>query len=479
MIKEMIYLLRYPVRLLNNYNIFKVPIFNLKRFLLDYHSVTNTITQLQSFLAITPAISTVFIFILVLLFVASFLLSGAQVAYFSLTIKDINILKTRTQPSYRRIVNLLETPKNLYTVIIIANTIVNIAIIFMSNMLLDEWVKLLLLPDSIIILIKIIIITLAIVIFGEILPKVWASHHKIWFASTSSMVVELTSLLLNKISRQVVRFNNGIESIFSSGKKNEEKDVQANIDMLDEEDASKEEKQILKGILRFGNTTVKQVMKTRLDIVGIDITFNFDQLLSKVATLTYSRLPVYNGNLDEMVGILHTKDLLPHLKEVSHFDWQSLLRPVYYIHEQKLIEDLLQDFRNKRIHMAVVVDEFGGTAGIITLEDVIEEIVGEIQDEFDEEDSRNYKVDNNTFIFEGKIMINDACKIMQIPETTFDDLRGDSDSLGGLVLEIAGDFPKENSELHGAGFIFKPLQIVKNRIIKIQVTAPGNINDEN
>lgn len=442
---------------------------------MDYHSVIEAITQLQTLLAVSAAASTVFIFSLAILFFVSFLLSGAQVAYFSLTLKDINILKTKTQLSYRRIVNLLESPKNLFTVIVIANTIVNIAIILIANMLLDQWVEQLDLQTGAGIAIKILIITLAIVIFAEILPKVWASHRTIWFASTSSMVVELASLLFSRIARMVVGFSNGIGSLFASPTK--EKSARIDIDLLDEEDASTEEKQILRGILRFGNTTVKQTMRARLDVVAIEVTVKFDEVLEKVKTLIYSRIPVYNGNLDEIVGILHTKDLLPHLKESSDFDWQSLLRPVYYVHEQKLIEELLQEFKTKRIHMAVVVDEFGGTSGIITLEDVIEEIIGDIRDEFDDDEASSYQVNGNTFIFEGKVMIDDASKIMGMRDGTFDELRGDSDSLAGLVLEIAGEFPGEGTELEAGGFIFKPLQIEKNRILKIQITVPDK--DEN
>lgn len=444
---------------------------------MDYHPSAEIFFGIHSLLVISVAESTVFIFALAILFVISFLLSGAQVAYFSLTLKDINILKIRTQPSYRRIVNLLESPKNLFTVILIANVLVDIAIILFANMLLDEWVTQLQLPEMLVIPIKIAIITLAIVMFTEILPKIWASYHKIWFASTSSVVVEFTSLLLNKISKGVVYFDNWLETLFAGHKQTDERDQHAEIDLLDEDDASTEQKNILKGILQFGNTIVKQTMRTRLDIVGIEVTCTYDQVLKKVSEMIYSRIPVYNGNLDEILGILHTKDLLPHLKEPADFDWQSLLRPVYYVHEQKLIEDLLQDFKNRRIHMAIVVDEFGGTSGVITLEDVMEEIVGDIQDEFDIEENQNYKVDSGTYMFEGRTMIDDACKIMKIPLSTFDGLRGDSDSMAGLLLEIAGEFPPENSELQGAGFIFTPLQISKNRILKIKVKVPDTVKN--
>lgn len=445
---------------------------------MDYHPAIEILIQPATLLAITPAVSTVFIFTLVLLFFVSFLLSGAQVAYFSLTVKDINNLKTRSQPSYRRIVDLLESPKSLYTSIVIANTIVNIAIILIGNMLLDEWVLQYNLPLVMDILIKVVIITIAIVLFAEILPRIWASHHKIWFASTSSMVVEYSTLLFGKISKRVVYISSKIESLFAGKPKTDDRDAQVGMSLLDEEDTSKEEKKILSGILQFGNTTVKQAMRTRLDIVGIEITQTFDQVLQKIKDGIYSRMPVYNGNLDEIMGILHTKDILPHLKEPADFDWQSLLRPAYYVHEHKLIEELLQDFRSKRIHLAVVVDEFGGTAGIITLEDVIEEIVGEIHDEFDVEENKNFQIDDHTFIFEGKTMIDEACKIMKIPLATFDKIRGDSDSVAGLVLEIAGDFPEENVELTFEGFSFNPLQINKNRILKIHVKTPGSVQDE-
>ena len=241
------------------------------------------------------------------------------------------------------------------------------------------------------------------------------------------------------------------------------------IDLLPEHEATVEEKQILKGIRKFGDTTVKQIMHTRLDVSGINYTSSLTDAIRKVEELHYSRLPVYKNNLDEVVGILHTKDLLPHLNESADFNWHELMRRPYFIHEQKLIEDLLQEFRSKRIHFAVVVDEFGGTSGIVTLEDIMEEIIGDIKDEFDDEESANKKIDDHTFIFEGKTMINDVCKAMNLPADIFEATRGDSDSLAGLVLEIAGEFPQINEEISSGNFIFIPLEIEKNRIDTIKV----------
>ena len=210
-------------------------------------------------------------------------------------------------------------------------------------------------------------------------------------------------------------------------------------------------------------------MRTRLDVNGIDITLPFNKVITTVEEMHYSRLPVYKNNLDEILGILHTKDLLQHINNSEDFDWRLLMRPVFYVHEQKLIEDLLQDFRNKRMHFAVVVDEFGGTSGIVTLEDIMEEIIGDIQDEFDDEQSVNKKIDDYTYIFEGKTMINDVCKAIGIPIDTFDKVRGDSDSLAGLVLEIAGEFPQVNEDVVSYDFVFTPLEITKNRIEKVKL----------
>ncbi len=438
---------------------------------MDYHSVIENNHHLLTLLTITPAATTILIFVLLVLFLLSFLLAGSEVAFFSLTLKDINMLKTRQQPSYRRIVTLLETPKTLLASMLIANCFVNIGIILISNSLMNEWVGTLGLNLMVEFLLKVIVVTAMLVMFGEVLPKVWATHHKIWFASTSSMIIDIFNSLFFKISRQLVNLSDKIESTFQSGSSSlDDTQLDDAIDLLPEHEATSEEKQILKGIRKFGNTTVKQTMRTRLDVSGIEVKTSFTDLIFKLREMSYSRVPVYKNNLDEIIGILHTKDLLPHINKDEIFDWHTLMRPVFYVHEQKLIEDLLQDFRNKRIHMAVVVDEFGGTSGIITLEDIMEEIVGDIQDEFDDEQSINKKIDEFNYIFEGKTMIQDVCRALNIPNHTFDLLRGESDSLGGLVLEIAGEFPKVNEEFVTQNYIFTPLEINKNRIEKVKVT---------
>ena len=384
------------------------------------------------------------------------------------------MLKTRQHPSYKRIVTLLENPKTLLASMLIANSLVNIGIILIANTLMNNWIDSLHLQFILEFIIKVVVVTTVLVMFCEVLPKVWATHHKIWFAATSSLIIEIFNSILYRISIRLVKLSDSIEKRFhpgSSGMNDTQLDYA--IDLLPDHEATSEEKQILKGIRKFGNTTVKQTMRTRLDVSGIEFNTSFPDLKNKVAELHYSRLPVYKNNLDEIAGILHTKDLLPHLDE-EIYDWHPLMRPVFYVHEQKLIEDLLQDFRNKHIHFAVVVDEFGGTSGIVTLEDVMEEIIGDIQDEFDDEQSVNKKLDDFNYIFEGKTMINDVCKALHIPVDTFDKLRGDSDSLAGLVLEIAGEFPQINENIVAGDFTFIPLEINKNRIEKVKLTLKKN-----
>lgn len=399
------------------------------------------------------------------------MLAGSEVAFFSLTFKDIKVLKTKRQPAYRRIVNLLEQPKTLLAAMLITNSFVNIGIILISNILIEDFITGFHFSFWAVFLIKVGAVAFCLLLFGEVLPKVWATHHKIWFAATASLIVEIFNSLFYRFSKRMVKFSDKIEKKFSSDNSGgmDRSDLDYAIDLLPEHEATNEEKQILKGIRKFGDTTVKQIMRTRLDVSGIDFNYSFTDTIKKIEELHYSRIPVYRNSLDEVVGILHTKDVLPHLDDPGDYDWHTLMRQPYFVHEQKLIEDLLQEFRNRRMHFAVVVDEFGGTSGIVTLEDVMEEIIGDIKDEFDDEESSNKKIDDYNYIFEGKTMINDVCKAMNLPVDTFDTTRGDSDSLAGLVLEIAGEFPQVNEEVVAGDFTFIPLEIKKNRIDKVKV----------
>jgi CBS domain containing-hemolysin-like protein len=242
------------------------------------------------------------------------------------------------------------------------------------------------------------------------------------------------------------------------------------IDRMTEEEASVEEKQILKGIQKFSNITVKQVMRSRLDVIGIEWSLNFSELIRIVTEVNYSRYPVYKGDLDEIAGILQTKDLLLHIDEDHDFNWGQLIHSALFVPEQKLIEDLLREFQQKRTHIAVVVDEFGGTSGIVTMEDILEEIIGEIKDEFDEEETLNKKIDDYNYLFEGRTMIHEVCRIMNLPAGTFDPIKGQSESLAGLILEIAEKLPKLNEVIESGDYSFTVLDVGENRIQKVKIT---------
>jgi gliding motility-associated protein GldE len=402
---------------------------------------------------------------ILLLLIVSYFLSGAETAYFSLTYKDINLLRTKQGQSWRRIVNLLEEPRVLHASIRIANILVNITLIILSNFLIDhlfnvkdEW-------HYLHFAIKMLIVIFFLVLIGEVLPKVYASQNNLRFARDASYLVEIVYLLFRRIGLWFLGVSDSVERFLGK------RDTNLNMQELEKDNSStEEEKNILKGIAKFSNITVKQIMRTRLDVVGIAHEMKFSEVVQKLEEYHYSRLPVFKESLDNVVGIIHTKDVLPHLNAADQFDWHSLLRQPYFVHEQKLIEDLLQDFRIRHIHFAVVVDEFGGTSGIVTLEDIMEEIIGDIKDEFDDDDIPNEKVDDANFIFEGKVMINDVCKVMKLPISTFDQVRGDADSLAGLVLEIAGHIPQKMEEIVVGDFKFTVLEIEKNRIRKIKVT---------
>lgn len=425
--------------------------------------------------------TTVLVMVLFLLLFLSFVLSGSEVAFFSLTYKDINNLKSKQQPSYKRIVDLLEEPKVLLASLLIANSFINISIIIISNLLIDDmfdferfnavWVEF---------VIKVVAVSFILVLFGEVMPKVLATQNNVRFAKDFGGIVQGVSLLFAGLSKRLVRSSDIIERKLASrtnGSSYSLEELDHAIDLTTHNSASENEKNILKGIVKFGNITVKQIMKTRVDVNGVSEDISFGELIATVRELNYSRLPVYKEDLDNVVGMIHTKDLVPYLHENDDFNWHPLMRQPYFVHEQKFIEDLLQEFQSKRIHFAMVVDEFGGTSGIVTLEDILEEVIGEIKDEFDEEEANFKKLDEFNYIFEGRTMINDVCKAMELNSDIFDQVKGESDSLAGLVLELAGEIPQPMQVLRAGDFEFTVLEIEKNRIQKVKVTISPQTAD--
>lgn len=409
---------------------------------------------------------------LLILLVITFAISGAEVALFSLNKKDLNMLKTKQHASAKRIVTLLDEPKEVYASLLIAGTFVNISIILLSNYLLAELINFARLGSLLELLIKVTVIVIVLVFIGRILPKVWAAQNNLRFAYDVSFLVEGLHLLLRRLSKSIVRLADGIGKRVGVDKSEmlTMQELDAAIDIKSDEEASPEEKSIMKGVVKFGNISVKQIMRNRLYVSGISYDAAFPDVIRRVEELHYSRLPVYKDSLDEVVGILNTKDLIPYLNEAGNFDWHSLIRQPYFVPEPKLIEDLLKEFQQKRIHFAVVVDEFGGTSGIVTMEDILEEVIGDIRDEFDEEESDSYKLDDYNYIFEGKIMIHDMCRIMKIPMNTFDHIKGDSESLAGLVLELAGELPTADWVIPSGDFEFAIMQADNNRIQLVKVT---------
>ncbi|MEO6914799.1 MAG: gliding motility-associated protein GldE [Chitinophagaceae bacterium] len=407
--------------------------------------------------------------IILLLVILSFCISGAEVAFFSLTYKDINTLKTKQGSSWKRIVTLLEEPKLLLTSMLIANTLINISIIILSNFIINELMPEITSLRLLDFFLKVIVVSSVLLLFCEVLPKVWATQNNFRFAYNCAFIVEIVHYVFRRASTWLVSLSESVEKFLGKRASNYSlEELDHAIDLSTNNDASEEEKNILKGIVNFGQITVKQVMRTRMEVNGIEFGTSYSDLINTIRDLHYSRLPVYKSSLDDIVGIMQTKDLVPHI-ETPDFDWHSLIRPPYFVHEQKLIEDLLKEFQLKHVHFAIVVDEFGGTSGIVTLEDILEEIIGEIEDEFDDEDSANKKIDENNYVFEGRTMINDVCKMLGLPVDSFDKVRGESDSLGGLLLEIAGDFPKKNDIIRYGDYSFTVQEVANNRVQKIKV----------
>jgi gliding motility-associated protein GldE len=418
-------------------------------------------------LIINVQATTVLVILILFFLVMSFIVSGSRIAFFSLSDKEINILKTKQDSSWRRIVNLLEEPKALLASLLIANILLNISIIILSNFLINQVIAFKQDYWFFEFLIKVIMVSFVLILFGEVMPKVWASQNTLQFAFYTSGVAEVIHLLFRRLGLLLAGQSEKLERLFGS-----QRSAANRLEELDhaiDNDTTEEEKNILKGIIKFGHITVKQIMKTRLDVHGVEDNLDFGQLKQRVEELHYSRLPVYKKSLDEITGMIHTKDLIPYLNEPDSFDWHSLLRVPHFVHEHKMIKDLMREFQTNRIHFAIVVDEFGGTSGIVTLEDIMEEVIGDIRDEFDEDDGSSSKQEDGSFVLEGRMMINDVCKVMNLPVNTFDQVKGDSDSLAGLILELAGEIPKINDVIPCGDFQFTILDADSSRIKKVKV----------
>lgn len=439
----------------------------------------NSLLLVASNEAFSASTVTILIIIILIQLLMTAITSGSETAYFSLSAKDINYLKTKETGSARQTIRLLDQPKMLLATILIGNNFINISIVITMKLLMDK-----LLPGvegANLFIINAVLVTFLLVLFGEVLPKVYAAQNNMRMALFAAPILHVLSGIFRPVSRVLVSSTGYIERRIASKPQQaiSGKDFEHAIELTVGHTATKQEVNIFKGILKFSNINVTQIMRTRMDVGGIPYDSSFSEVQQIAIELGYSRMPVYKESLDKIIGIIHTKDFLPYMDEPD-FSWHKLMRPPYYVHEGKMIEDLLKEFQQKRIHFAVVVDEFGGTSGIVTLEDIMEEIIGDIKDEFDDDEHQYKKIDDNNYIFEGKTLINDVCRIVGLPSDTFEDVREESDSIAGLVLELSGKFPAVNETISYQNYDFTVLNLDKMRIqrVKIGINRPLAENTE-
>ena len=407
--------------------------------------------------------------ILLILLALSALISGSEVAYFSINLHEIDELKKSGGKADERIVNLLSEPKFLLATILILNNFVNVAIVTISTYV--TWKIFSGVNQATLIMALTLIITFFIVFFGEIVPKIYANQQRLSFARRTSGLISVASKVVRPLSWLLVNLTSIIEKRIEKKAYDASsiEEVHQALEMTTQSGITDEEKDILKGIVNFSTISVTQVMRSRLDILAVENDINYHELMDIINKEGTSRIPVYEEDIDKIIGILYVKDLLPYIDQEEEFNWLELLRPAYFVPESKMIDDLLKDFQEKRVHIAIVVDEYGGTSGLLTMEDILEEIVGEISDEFDEEDEAYQKIAENIYDFEGRTSINDMCKVLKVDTAIFDEIRGESESIGGMLLEEFSDLPNTGEFFDFEKFNFTILAVDKRRIKKVRV----------
>ena len=437
--------------------------------------ILNSLDQVQ---LLTPSVEAIIAGVLaLLLLVVSGFASGSEIAIFSLSPNDVSELEEGKNDTDRKIIELREDSERTLATILITNNLVNVTIIMLCNYFFAHvvdfgrayWLQFLCIT---------ILLTFLLLLFGEIMPKVYSAHKPVDFCRKvvgpiyfcRKIFYPFASILIHSgiLAEKVVQKENHVLSV---------DDLEQALELTDN-DEIKEEKKILESIVRFGDETAKEVMTSRQDVTVLDMQSPFPDVLKCIVENNYSRIPVYQDSIDNVRGILYIKDLLPHLGKPSTFRWQSLIRPPYFVPETKKIDDLLREFQNNKVHIAIVVDEFGGTSGIVTLEDILEEIVGEINDEYDEDEKTFVRLNKNTYIFEGKTLLSDFYKTLNIDDEEFEDIVGDADTLAGLLLEIKGEFPKINEKIVHDKYTFQVLEMDERRIMKVKVVYQGAENKD-
>jgi gliding motility-associated protein GldE len=426
----------------------------------------------------TPDAGAVFAIVLAgVLLVLSGFASGSEIAFFSLSPADLSELEEERNVHDRQILQLREDSERTLATILITNNLVNVTIIMLCNYFFAQvvdfgnayWVEFICIT---------VLLTFLLLLFGEIMPKIYTRQQPLRFCRTVAggilfcrkLFWPLETILMKSgiLAGKVLQKENHVLSV---------DDLEQALELTDKEDI-KEEQRMLEGIVRFGDETAKEIMTSRQDVIDLDFKSSFTDVLKCIIENNYSRIPVYQDTIDNVRGILYIKDLLPHLRKPATFRWQSLIRPPYFVPETKKIDDLLREFQENKVHIAIVVDEFGGTSGIVTLEDILEEIVGEINDEYDEDEKSYVRINSNTFVFEGKTLLSDFYKILKLDDEIFAEVEGDADSLAGLLLEIKGDFPELHEKIDYQNFTFEIMELEERRISKVKVVVHQPSSDQ-
>lgn len=404
-----------------------------------------------------------------LLLFCSALVSGAEVALFSLSPKDLDESMQANSIKGKILADLLSKPKKLLATLLVANNFINIGVVILFSFIGSGLFAAITSPILKFIL-EVIVVTFLLLLFGEVLPKVYASRNNLKFANMIALPISILEKALSPISIPMRNSTVYLHNKLGKQKSNFSVDqLSQALELTSSDDTSSEEQKILEGIVSFGNTDTKQVMSPRIDVFGLEITETFSEIYIKIIEKGYSRIPVYRDNIDQIEGILFVKDLLPHLNK-DDFDWVTLIREPFFVPENKKLDNLLKDFQSMKSHLAVVVDEYGGTSGLVSLEDVIEEIVGDISDEFDDEDINFSQIDDKNFLFEGKVNLRDFYRVINVDENLFEERKGEAETLAGFILEISGNFPAKGQKISYANCLFTVEVVDKKRIKQIKVT---------
>lgn len=425
------------------------------------------LSSLVTFNPLTTGLILAAVLAAILLLLSGFA-SGSEIAFFSLTPNDINELDPDKRVSDRNIKILREDSERTLATVLITNNLVNVTIIMLLNYFFSRWIRF---NEPWIEFLGItVLLTFLLLLFGEIIPKIFSRQNPLAFCRRYAGGVVFLRKIFWPIETILLKSGTIAEKVVQQDAHQlSVDDLEQALELTDKNDI-REEQSMLQGIIRFGDETAKEVMTSRQDIVDLDIRCSYEDVLKCIVENNYSRIPVYQDNEDNIRGILYIKDLLPHLNKAITFRWQSLIRPPYFVPETKKIDDLLREFQENKVHIAIVVDEFGGTSGLVTLEDILEEIVGEINDEYDEEENTYSKLSYNTYIFEGKTLLSDFTRILHIPDDEFADVEGDADTLAGLLLELRSDFPSMHERIDYKNYEFEVVGIEERRISKVKVT---------